>query len=114
MTTHIVIFDAPDVRRQSAPGIAARVKPTRRRLNIMSMLATGWLPWGVKWSAPGEIPSLPLSGTKYIMCCGHVLRRKEAQEFVTAGLLTAVNRNDSRPALGLTAAGLIWLQGNWR
>ena len=29
--------------------VAARMKPTRRRLNIMSALATGWLPWGVDW-----------------------------------------------------------------
>lgn len=90
--------------------IAARLKPTRRRLTIMSTLATGWLPWGRQWE-----PHLVLLGREYFLCCGLTCGAKEAQAFVDAGLLRAgsVDRFE-RPTLVITPAGLSWLQSNWR
>lgn len=95
--------------------IAARLKPNRKRLNIMSMLATGWLPWGIEWASDGETPNLPLCDGRYIMCCGHTLDAKEAQEFVSAGLLAAGEPDRfGRPTLVTTQSGKVWLQRHWK
>jgi hypothetical protein len=87
---------------------------SKRRLAIMSMLATGWLPWGVRWDHGDGFANLPLCGRKYIMCCGHVMGEKEAQKFVDAGLLMAGPPDRfGRPTLVITDAGKPWLNQNW-
>ncbi|MDH2313121.1 hypothetical protein [Methylobacterium brachiatum] len=107
----------PDMGECAAIGL--RANRSRRRLDIMSMLATGHLPWGVDWH-----PWLTRSGNEWIMCCGHVLKFAEAQAFVTAGLLTPAGSGarihnthliaDAKPGdLVITAAGRVWLQQNW-
>ena len=90
------------------------VKRSKRRIAIMSMLATGWLPWGIKCAEEGEAPNLPLCGNEYIMSCGHVMEPKEAQAFVDSGLLMAGERDRlGRPTLVITQAGHSWLSQNW-
>jgi len=85
---------------------ASGIKRSRRRLNIMSALATGWLPWGVEWSK-----EITMHGREYILCCGHTMRAKEAQAFVDAGLLMA--GGGVKPSLVITDAGREWLKLNW-
>lgn len=99
-----------------AASLTKRVKPTRRRLDIMSALVTGSLPWGVKnFFVTRSVPSLPLCGREYILCCGHVLTEKLAQEFVNAGLLTEGPRDKfDRPTLMATRTGEVWLSAGWR
>ncbi|KAB0269051.1 hypothetical protein [Microvirga brassicacearum] len=85
------------------------LQPTRRRLTILSALATGWLPWGVEWK-----PYLSLCGNEYILCCGHVMGRSEAQVFVDQGLLEAGDPDRfGRPTLVITERGKGWLGSNW-
>jgi hypothetical protein len=107
-----------DIWRRESDGIALRMSPSRRRLDIMSALTTGWLPWGVDWRdhRGGEPVSLPLCKREYILCCGHVLRTKEAQAFVDAGLLMDGGFEEGergRPTLVITDAGKHWLTRNW-
>jgi hypothetical protein len=113
--------------RDACREIAGRVKPNKMRLNIMSALATGWLPWGVQWFS-GKEPALswikstdwPKSdGTshrlpgRFALCCGHTLRPKVAQEFIDAGLLEAGPPVEGVPSLIITEAGRVWLSENW-
>jgi hypothetical protein len=51
----------------------------------------------------------------YILCCGHVLSQKRAQQVVSAGLLDEgpLDRH-GRPTLIITPAGQEWLRLNWR
>lgn len=95
-------------------------KRSSRRLTMMSALATGWLPWGVEWH-----PSLTLSHEvseqypfnpirpHFVLCCGHTMKMKEAQAFVSAGLLTAGVSRHGDEALVITPAGEAWLERNW-
>lgn len=101
------------VRADALKALAEEVRPTKRRKNIMSMLATGWLPWGIDWRHNG-VAGLPLCGDAYVMCCGHELKKKEAQAFVDAGLLEAgpLDRM-GRPTLVITPAGRDWLSWVW-
>jgi hypothetical protein len=97
----------------------AKVKRSKRRVSIMSALATGWLPWGVEWH-----PSLTLCwdysdktlkpiSPEFILCCGHVMRVPEAQTFVDHGLLTIGKDQHGKDGLVITDAGRAWLQGNY-
>lgn len=89
--------------------LAAEVKPSRRRKNMMSCLATGWLPWGHKWAA-----RLTLLDGKYFLCSGHALTLKEAQLFIDAGLLESGPPGPSGdPTLVITPAGRDWLSWVW-
>jgi hypothetical protein len=94
--------------------VTIAIRRSKRRLAIMSMLATGWLPWGTRWTWNGEVPSLPLCGKRYVMCCGHALGSHEAGQFLEAGLL-APGEPDSmgRATLVITEAGRLWLRANW-
>lgn len=99
--------------------IADRVKPNRRSLNMMSMLATGWLPWGVDWQGlpvedqpPPPFIALDSDGRRYVMCCGHSWTRREAQAMADAGLVAPGWWTDA-PVLTITEAGRIWLAENW-
>jgi hypothetical protein len=93
-------------------------KPSKRRLTIMSALATGWLPWGIEWH-----PSLPLANDygkdmrpiryEFPLCCGHVMKPAEAQQFVDAGLLTLGTSRHGEDALVITETGKAWLAQNW-
>ena len=104
----------PDQYRDFCSRILKQVRPTRMRLNIMSALTTGWLPWGVKFWEANETPEITLCGREYILCCGHVLREKVAQQFTDAGLLTAGQRDKfDRPTLVITPAGREWLTAGW-
>lgn len=87
---------------------AAAVKRTKRRVAIMSTLATGWLPWGVEW-----FTALTRHRRSFILCCGHVMGVKEAQHFVDHGLLTIGADQFDRDGLVITDAGRSWLQWNW-
>ena len=134
---HPIKFDA-DAARKEAPepgknwhaqmvGLKGRVRPSENLTAIMSMLVTGYLPNGVDWdNGDGQSPRLPfcplvsksLHGRdrpEYIMCCGHVLTPKKAQELVTAGLLDdgPIDRH-GRATLVITPAGREWLLLNWR
>jgi hypothetical protein len=94
--------------------IARCVKATPRLRSIFSMLATGWLPWGFDWDHGDGFPNLPWCPPHYIMCCGHVLTVKRAQQLVSAGLLDAGKPDRfGRPTLVITWAGRTWLEGNW-
>jgi hypothetical protein len=131
--THIVDFAAGVARtrltdrtgpaaRAVMKEIGGRIKRSRRRLDLMSALATGWLPWGVEWDI-GFAPKTPddprcgllLVGRRYVLCCGHALGRKEAQDFVDAGLLQAgpPDTRDGTVTLVITEAGRYWLSENW-
>lgn len=98
--------------------IRKRVTPTKRRIAIMSALATGWLPWGVQWDAYLPLVwSLSDKGRptkpEFILCCGHVMRPKEAQLFVDNGLLKLGEPQGGRDTLVITPAGRTWLQFAW-
>lgn len=102
--------------------IGKRVKATKKRKNIMSMLATGWLPWGVDWREKGRTYGVlplcagdpPKASGRYIMCCGHSMSWREAQDFVDAGLLMDGGKDThGRPVLVITEAGRAWLAANW-
>lgn len=98
---------------------AAKIRRSKRRIAIMSALATGWLPWGVEWH-----PSLTLAWDysaktlkpiqpEFILCCGHAMTVREAQLFVTHGLLTIGKTRHGNDGLVITDAGRAWLQFNW-
>lgn len=87
---------------------AAKVPRSKRRIAIMSALATGWLPWGVEWH-----PALVHVGREFILCCGHVMGLKEAQLFVSNGLLTIGKDRHGSDGLVITDAGRAWLEWNW-
>jgi hypothetical protein len=95
--------------------IAQRLGKSKRRIAIMSALATGWVPWGVDMRQRGRVyADLPLCRREYVLCCGHVFGRKEAQLFVDTGLLMPGPPDlFDRPALIITDAGRVWLQMNW-
>lgn len=96
--------------------IAERIHPSRRRVNIMAALVTGWLPWGVDWREPGtDRAVLSLCGRDYILCCGHVLKPGEARKFVAAGFLKdgGTDRH-GQVALVCTDAGRVWFGVHWR
>lgn len=84
------------------------VKATKRRLTIMSTLATGWLPWGVEWGA-----ALPRYENHFPLCCGHSMKRAEAQLFASAGLLEPGVDRHGGEALVITEQGKAWLGQNW-
>lgn len=99
--------------------------PSGRRLTIMSALATGWLPWGVQWTPDlqfawdysdthpqSDIEPRP-QNYRFILSCGHVMRIKEAQMFVSAGLLQAGHNHRFEETLIITDAGRAWLERNW-
>lgn len=87
---------------------AASVKRSKRRIAIMSTLATGWLPWGIEWSK-----ALVRHRREFILCCGHVMGVKEAQHFVDHGLLTIGTDHHGADGLVITDAGRAWLEWNW-
>lgn len=96
--------------------IAWRVPyPRQTELNILSYLASGFLPWGLdmrRWGAA----DISKHGRKWIMCCGHTLTLKRAQVFVDAGLLMPGPpdaRKDGKPTLVITPAGKEYLQLWW-
>lgn len=89
--------------------IGRRVPATRMRLDIMSTLATGWLPWGVEWS-----PYITRCGNEWTLCCGHTLKFRDVSHFVTCGLLEECFDEANRQALRITPAGREWLIANWR
>ncbi len=130
---HPVTFDAPD-RLKASPALGPkwheemaalkdRLAQSSNLTAIFSMLVTGYLPWGVDWDHNGEPFRLPWCGgsrtfrepARYIMCCGHTLSPKRAQECVSAGLLDAgpLDRH-GRASLIITPAGRDWLLLNWR
>lgn len=107
-----------DVLDFSVSPDAPSPKATKRRLTMMSALATGWLPWGVQWHPSLTFfPAHQSLGARvpheFILCCGHVMRQKEAQEFVSAGLLKAGTDRHGGEALVITDAGMTWLDKNW-
>lgn len=87
--------------------MADHLKPNRKKLTIMSALATGWLPWGVAWPY-----GVSRSGQGYALCCGHKLSAAAAAAFIAAGLLKA--QADEPRKLEITDAGREWLARNWR
>jgi hypothetical protein len=101
------------------PG-APEPRPTKNTLTILSTLATGHLPWGIVWH-----PSLPLSwdysngspvracNYQFILSCGHTMRPREAQRFVSAGLLAAGKTQHDEDGLVITPTGKAWLEKNW-
>ncbi len=89
--------------------VAARVGRSRRRLDMLSTLATGFLPWGTPWE-----PFLSLCGGEYILSCGLVMKRAEARLFIEKGLLApGAPDNFDRQTLVITEAGRLWLKMNW-
>jgi len=94
----------------------ARLRPTRKVLDMLSMLATGWLPWGVAWNHfARDGGSMPLDGAQFIMCCGHTLSKRRGYELVEAGLCAIAQKPDhlGRPCLIITDLGRNWLAWNW-
>lgn len=86
----------------------------------MSALATGWLPWGVQWNpsltlAHDVSDKYPFNGVRphFVLCCAHKMAPKEAQQFVSAGLLTAGVDLHGGEALVITEAGKTWLAQHW-
>lgn len=109
---------AVEARRHAAPMKRAdaiqRFRPSARRRNILSYLATGWLPWGVPWTRlPDGRGCLIWSGWDYPVCCGHVVKPREAQDMVCAGLVEAGPAIEQRPTLVITKAGREWLTAVW-
>lgn len=98
--------------------VSAAVRRSKRRITMMSALATGWLPWGVEWT--GDLPlcfdysdaGRPIH-PRFILCCGHSMKPKEAQLFVDHGLLTAGPDRAGAETLVITDAGKAWLSANW-
>lgn len=91
---------------------------TRRTVAMLSMLATGWLPWGVRWDEPDGFANLPWCQNRdsdrapgaWIMCCGHSMDELEARRFVKAGLLKDGPRDHfGSPTLVITDAGKDWV-----
>jgi hypothetical protein len=81
---------------------------------MMSMLATGWLPWGIDWRKDEGPPRLSLCDDEYIMCCGHTWKKKQAQVYVDEGLVArGPTDRFGRECLVITDAGHTWLQQNW-
>jgi hypothetical protein len=131
MIGHPIVFDAPD-ELKAAPvegarwyaemnALRLRVKPSGNLTAIFSMLVTGHLPNGIDWDHGDAFPNLPFcrgscgDPSRYIMCCGHTLTPKRAQQLVTAGLLDRGPLDSSmRPTLVITPAGREWLRLNWR
>ncbi|AKR55717.1 hypothetical protein XM25_07885 [Devosia sp. H5989] len=101
---------------------APTIKKSGRRLTIMSTLATGWLPWGIKWDASltftcdfsrSDLTPLKPVNYHFVLCCGHTMSLREAQAFVSAGLLHAGRAHHGGEALVITDAGRTWLGRNW-
>lgn len=90
------------------------IKRSKRRIAIMLYLTSGWTPWGVHLSQ-NEPPALSLCDkNSYIMCCGHVMGRKEAQLFRDHGLLRAGPPDRfKRETLIITEVGKAWLNVSW-
>ena len=95
---------------------------TRVVLDILSMLATGWLPWGISWPKPGDVPHLPMIGkgvrTQFVMCCGgYSLSRKQADALLAAGIVALVPPGQATYQTGahlvITETGRTWLSCNW-
>lgn len=85
------------------------LKRSRRRVAMMAMLATE-VELG-EFAGPDGFPCLPLCGDRYIMGCGHSMKRREAQSFVDQGLLMAGPAGLSgRATLVITDAGRSWLR----
>lgn len=88
----------------------------RKLLDMLSMLATGHLPWGVPWVHRFAYPAMPYVAEfrAYVMSCGHMIQRRRGREMIEAGLLE--ERED--PVEGLhvviTELGRRWLAWNWR
>jgi hypothetical protein len=131
---HPVTFDASEASK-AAPvegpawyaemsALRLKVKPSGNLTAILSMLVSGFLPNGVDWRHNGDEPQrLPFckarrgSGEQslYILCCGHALTPKRAQQLVSAGLLDEGPFDQhQRPTLVITPAGREWLRLNWR
>ena len=87
--------------------MADHLKPNRKKLTIMSALATGWLPWGVQWPH-----GVSRHGQGYALCCGHTLSPAAAAAFIAAGLI--ISKPSEPRKLEITDAGRQWLARNWR
>lgn len=128
---HPITFDATETLKAApieGPGwyaemsaLRSRVKASGNLTAILSMLVTGYLPNAVDWDHGDGFPNLPFcTGSRsgpagYLMCCGHTLSPKRAQQLVTAGLLDqGPSDRFKRPTLVITPAGREWLRLNWR
>lgn len=96
--------------------MTAKIEATPKLLTIMSALATGWLPWGIK-----NEPQLSLCGPtsedeqeEFILCCGHTLSVEEFDELAKAGLLSYGELDKfGRNTAVITEDGRAWLEQNW-
>jgi hypothetical protein len=111
---------------EANPPTANAVRPDLPRrsrvvLDMLSMLATGWLPWGIHWTRPGAVPHLLMMGkgsrARFVMCCGHALSRKQADALLAAGIVSFVPAGQaayqSEAHLVITEIGRTWLSYNW-
>ncbi|KAF0135480.1 MAG: hypothetical protein FD152_1321 [Xanthobacteraceae bacterium] len=90
------------------------IRHTRRRVAMMTMLATGWLPWGIEWKPPlAAKPRMPKSNGRYVMSCGYSIGRAEAQRMIAAGLVVIEKDEGGRDALVLGPNGQQWLKEYW-
>lgn len=62
------------------------VRANIRTYAIGVYLLSGWTPWGVHLTESGG-GRLILRGGRWIMCCGHALRRHEVERWLLAGLV---------------------------
>ncbi|GEP11779.1 hypothetical protein [Methylobacterium gnaphalii] len=90
--------------------IAMRAPRSRKLLDIFSTLATGHLPWGVRFP-------YRLTGDgdhQWHLCCGHSLNYDRMQSLVAAGLLEINRDSDLQVDFAvITPAGRLWLNLNW-
>lgn len=90
------------------------IRHTRRRVAMMTMLATGWLPWGIEWKPPlAAKPRMPKVDGRFVMSCGYRIGGPEAKRMVAAGLVLVEKTEDGRDALVLGPNGQSWLQEYW-
>lgn len=92
------------------------IKPTKRLVNLMVTLATGFLPWGIDWRHKMDDGSLQCgiqrhSGRDFILCCGHTFKPATIMALVRRGFLTRGKKRDGTAELIATERGKRWA---WR
>jgi len=90
------------------------IRHTRRRVAMVTMLATGWLPWGIEWGNPDHPkPRMPKVDGRFIMSCGYTMGASEARRMAAAGVVSIEQMSTGREALVLGPNGQQWLQEYW-